>query len=129
MTSKHFKRLTAKSKVWLECDGEAVFGDGKLQWLELIEQTGSLKAAAGEIGMSYRGLWGRLRQMEQRLGIKLVTRKAGGKGGGGSQLTPAGCELMRRYRRFRKGLDKLLDAHFNKAFHVHNSSPGSPSRR
>jgi len=109
-------KLRCRSRIWVELNGRPVFGDGKLQWLELIEQTGSLRAAAEAIGMSYRGLWGRLREMERRLGVTLVSRQAGGRGGGGAKLTAAGGDLLRRYSRFRKGLDKLVDAKFKAAF-------------
>ena len=116
MTARTLGKLAPRSKVWLELDGRPVFGDGKLTWLELIERTGSLRAAAEALGMSYRGLWGRLREMERRLGIPLVARKVGGHGGGGTQLTAAAGDLVRRYRRFRKGLNELVDRRFRAAF-------------
>ncbi|GAF99801.1 unnamed protein product, partial [marine sediment metagenome] len=83
MSAKRTNKLKPKSKVWIELGGEPVFGDGKARLLRCIEKTGSLTEAAEALGMSYRGLWGRLGQMERRLGVKLVTRKAGGRGGGG----------------------------------------------
>jgi molybdate transport system regulatory protein len=110
------KTLTARSKVWLEIDGVPVFGDGKLRWLELIEETGSLRAAAEALGISYRGLWGRLGEVEKRLGIELVTRRAGGRGGGGAALTPEAQDLVRRYRRFRKGINDTVDRRFQRTF-------------
>ena len=116
MTAKKRPKLTAKSKVWLEAGGRAVFGDGKANWLEQIEQAGSLKAAAAALGMSYRGLWGRLTEMERRLGVKLLRRAAGGVGGGGSKLTPQGKQLLARYRRFRKGINAIVDARFEEVF-------------
>jgi molybdenum-dependent DNA-binding transcriptional regulator ModE len=51
------KRMEAKSKVWIEVGGEVVAGDGKINLLERIEETGSIQKAAGEIGMSYRHAW------------------------------------------------------------------------
>ena len=116
MTATRAKRLRARSKVWLEAGGEPVFGDGKQMLLEAVDRTGSLRAAAEELGMSYRGLWGRLRQMERRLGVQLVRRRVGGRGGGGAALTPEAADLIARYRRFRRGIDTLVDARFAKAF-------------
>ncbi|MHC4983846.1 MAG: winged helix-turn-helix domain-containing protein, partial [Planctomycetota bacterium] len=95
---------------------KAVFGDGKAELLEQIERAGSLTAAAESLGMSYRGLWGRLREMERRLGFKLAARQAGGRGGGGAQLTEGGRELLRQYLRFRDGINAFVDARFDKAF-------------
>jgi len=115
MTRKR-RRLEPRTKVWLQQDGEPVFGDGKLVWLEAIEAGGSLKAAAAELGMSYRGLWGRLREMERRLGYRLVRRRAGGAGGGGAELTAEARDLMRRYRRFRQGINRHVDRRFAAEF-------------
>ena len=116
MTATSRTKLKAKSKVWLEAAGKPVFGDGKAHLLEQIDQAGSLAAAAVALGMSYRGLWGRLREMERRLGVKLVARAAGGVGGGGSKLTPQGRQLLVRYRRFRKGINAIVDARFKRVF-------------
>ncbi len=116
MTAKSNKPLKVKSKVWLELGGRAVFGDGKLLWLETIRRTGSLRAAAEKLGMSYRGLWGRLREMERRLGLPLLHRRAGGRGGGGVALTEDALALMERYRRFRKGINRMVDSRFAKVF-------------
>jgi molybdate transport system regulatory protein len=108
--------LKVKSKVWLELDGRAVFGDGKARMLERIAEEGSLTSAAKSLGMSYRGLWGRLREMERRLGVSLLARKAGGLGGGGTQLTEHGLRLLRQYQRFRDGINALVDERFGSAF-------------
>jgi len=106
------KRLAAKLKVWVELGDEPVFGDGKCRWLELIDRTGSLRATAAALGMSYRGLWGRLRGMEDRLGVALVERRVGGPDGGGVRLTPAARTLVAAYRRFRDGLDGCIEKRF-----------------
>ena len=109
-------RLRARSKVWLERDGEPVFGDGKADLLETIDEAGSLRAASDALEISYRALWGRLRGMEQRLGVTLVARTAGGAGGGSAQLTPDGRELLDQYRRFRDGLNEIVDERFGEVF-------------
>ncbi len=116
MSAKRMNKLKPKSKVWFELGGEPVFGDGKARLLRCIEKTGSLTEAAEALGMSYRGLWGRLGQMERRLGVKLVARKAGGRGGGGSQLTPTGRKLVEQYEQFRKGINAVVDKRFEKIF-------------
>lgn len=112
MAKRRARRLTPHLKVWLEADGRPAFGDGKLTWLEAIDETGSLRAAAARLRMSYRGLWHRLRVMEQRLGTPLVTRQTGGAGGGGMTLTDAGRALVRDYRRFRCGIEDHVRKRF-----------------
>jgi len=107
-----FKKLQPRIKVWIEVAGRPAFGDGKLRWLQRIDETGSLRAAAQALAMSYRGLWGRLRAAEQRLGFRLIVRRTGGAGGGGVELTEAGRALVALYRRFRRGLDQWVVERF-----------------
>ena len=110
------QKMEVKSKVWIESGGEVVAGDGKVDLLERIAETGSIQGAAGEIGMSYRHAWGFLQKMKKRGGIKLVEAQVGGKGGGGAKLTPAGKDFLRRYLVFREGLDDYIEEKFRKAF-------------
>ncbi|MHC1728445.1 MAG: winged helix-turn-helix domain-containing protein [Syntrophobacteraceae bacterium] len=100
-----FVKLTVKSKVWIETEkGEVVFGAGRLKILNAVEKTGSINAAATELHMSYRAVWGKIRATEDRLGKQLLTKHAGGKRGGGSALTPFGKMLIERFR----NLDGLI---------------------
>ena len=110
------QKMQAKSKIWIEAGGEVVAGDGKVDLLERIEETGSIQKAAGEIGMSYRHAWGFLQKMEKRGGIKLVETQVGGREGGGARLTPQGKIFLRRYSAFREGLDEYIQDKFKKAF-------------
>ena len=100
--------LKVKCRVWLEKGGRSVFGDGRAELLERIERCGSIRRAAEQMGMSYRHAWSHMNRIEQGLGTRLVVRRAGGPGGGGSRLTPAGRNMLARYRRLRAKLDKYL---------------------
>ena len=110
------KRMEVKSKVWIEVGGEVVAGDGKVDLLGLIDETGSIQKAADCLGVSYRHAWGFLQKMEKRGGIKLVETQVGGREGGGARLTPAGKEFLKRYSAFREGLDEYIEDKFRKAF-------------
>lgn len=111
-----FRRLRVRSKVWLELDGVPVFGDGKADLLRRIEQYGTLRGAARMMSLSYRAAWGRLREMEKRMGVALVNRHPGGAHGGRAQLTDAGRELLRAYDRFRQGLETIIEKRFARRF-------------
>jgi len=90
--------MRVRTSVWIENEaGQSVFGKGRLQILTAIRETGSIKAAAQSIGMSYRGLWGRLKSSEERLGFPLVTSRAGSGPSSGTRLTPEAVVLMERY--------------------------------
>ncbi|MFY9371257.1 MAG: LysR family transcriptional regulator [bacterium] len=104
------------SKLWLEKDGEKVFGDGPLDILQRVERLGSLRQAAAEIHMSYSQAWDLIRGLEKKLGFPLLESQAGGKAGGGSTLTPAARELVRRYALLRREADLELEGLFSRYF-------------
>ncbi|HEB33064.1 MAG TPA: LysR family transcriptional regulator [Spirochaetes bacterium] len=89
--------MNVKSKVWLEKEGKAVFGAGKLSLLEAIESEGSISGAARKLNMSFRHAWSSINSAEENLGIKLIVRKKGGTGGGESTLTKEAGILMKKY--------------------------------
>lgn len=113
---KRIKNLKAKSKIWLEKNGELVFGDGKAEILAAVERTGSLSATAKKMNMSYRHTWSYIRAIEKRLGVKVIEKQIGGKGGGGSKLTKHGKDFLMRYKAFRQGINEMVDKKFKEAF-------------
>jgi molybdate transport system regulatory protein len=107
---------TVKSKIWLERDDEKVFGAGPLDLLRRVERTGSLLQAAEEINMSYSHAWSLVQSLEKKLGFPLLLKQAGGKGGGGSVLSPQGLELASRYEGFQDEVDRLIQELFDRHF-------------
>ena len=84
--------------------------------LEAIDETGSLSDAAAKLGVHYRIAWGKVRQMERRLGLKLVEGHSGGVGGGGASLTPAAHELVRKYRQLSREMEEQVQRRFDDLF-------------
>lgn len=90
--------------------GESVFGNGLAELLEEIDKQHSVLKAAEELGMSYRYALHRLTLAEDRLGQLLVFRVRGGaKGGGSSEVTDFGKNLVFRYRNAQAELRIILD--------------------
>lgn len=77
--------------------GEKFFGEGPARLLRGIRETGSLRASAMAMDMAYTKALKLLSNAEKALGFPLTTRTAGGRSGGGSTLTPEGCEWLARY--------------------------------
>lgn len=99
------QKFLIRSKTWIEdSSGNVVFGEGRYRILELVDRHRSLQKAAGELKMSYRALWGRIKASEQRLGYRLVARE-----GRGSCLTPFGHKLMTRYRQLQDRICREAD--------------------
>lgn len=103
-------------KVWLEKDGQPVFGDGLLYLLTLIKQHGSIRRAAEEMKMSYRQAWGSIKKAEGRLAVALLDKQVGGESGGGAQLTPEAEKLIGSYEEFRREADEAVKKCFQKHF-------------
>ncbi|WP_333653157.1 winged helix-turn-helix domain-containing protein [Dissulfurispira sp.] len=51
---KSHSDMEIKSKLWIEVDGEPVFGRGRRFLLQAIDKYGSINQAAKEINISYR---------------------------------------------------------------------------
>ena len=86
--------LEARVKLWWEKDGKLVFSDYRAELLRAIRDTGSLAEAAGQLGLSYRRAWGKIREIESNLGQPLVESRRGGASGGRSRLTSLGESLL-----------------------------------
>ncbi|MGE0804878.1 MAG: winged helix-turn-helix domain-containing protein [Burkholderiaceae bacterium] len=79
-------------------DDSIAIGPGKIALLEAVAETGSISAAARQMGMSYRRAWVLVDEMNRALQSPAVNTATGGAHGGGTALTPVGEELVRRYR-------------------------------
>lgn len=109
--------MRVRAKFWLEAEGGGyLLGPGALHLLVAVEETGSLKAGARAVGLSYRGAWERLKKAEQGLGFALLVRHSGGEGGGGSRLSPQAGELVQRYLQFLQTAEADVERRFLEAF-------------
>ncbi len=111
------RNVRVKSKVWLEDrQGRIIFGLGRMRILRAIEKCGSLNAAAKELKMSYRAVWGKIKVTEEALGRPLLVKSQGGCAGGGSVLTPYAHTLMERYLALSRIIDTQADDLFESKF-------------
>ena len=109
--------LSVKSKIWIENEnGQVVFGTGRLYILQAISRHGSIHAAAQELQMSYRAVWGKIRATEKRLGRDLLDRKTGGVRGGGSKLTPFAKQILERFAKLNDLTKASADELFRDLF-------------
>lgn len=88
-------------KIWLSGDDEShsgseLVGRGRVELLRRTEALGSLKKAAESMDMSYRLAWGRIKKVEEALGLPLLESGAGRHGG--SRLTVAGHALVEDFQ-------------------------------
>lgn len=91
-------RIQLGGSVWMTVDGQNLGGSGRMQLLALVGAHGSITHAAKAMGMSYKAAWDAIDSMNNLAGEPLVERVAGGKGGGGTRLTPRGAQLVHNFR-------------------------------
>jgi molybdate transport system regulatory protein len=73
-------------------------GPGKVQLLEAVGRSGSIRKAAERCGMSFRQGWLLLQAIEELFGEALTQTVRGGSRGGGSRLTALGETVVSTYR-------------------------------
>ncbi len=83
-------------------DGTIVLGPGKADLLDAVARTGSIRAAAAELGMSYMRAWTLIRTMNDAFRKPLVEKVRGGSEQGGAQLTSSGKNVLALYRRMEE---------------------------
>lgn len=76
----------------------AAMGPGKAELVERIALTGSISAAARDMGMSYRRAWQLVESLNADFLEPVVTTATGGKRGGGARVTPFGGRLVAAFR-------------------------------
>jgi molybdate transport system regulatory protein len=108
--------LKQKANFWIEKDGKVVLSLWRIRLLESVRDTGSISAAASQMGISYRRAWDKIHECEERLGVHLVETQTGGEGGGGSSLTPEAVDYIHRFRTFIAGLDDMVAQRFHENF-------------
>jgi len=88
----------AKIRISIVFESGARIGPRKAALLESIRNTGSISAAAREMGMDYKRAWTLLDSMNQAFTEPVVSAAPGGARGGGAVLTEFGAEVLERYR-------------------------------
>lgn len=101
-----------QTRVRVDFPGDCSIGPGKIALLEGIERSGSLSAAARQLGMSYRRAWLLLHNTNAAFHQPVVELAVGGKDGGGAQLTDFGRQLVMDFRAFEEEVDQLAVERF-----------------
>jgi len=83
-----------KGQVFIATDNRQLINSEQIQLLQAIDDSGSISAAAKQVGISYKTAWDRVDAMNNMAEQALVLRGAGGRKGGGTQLTKYGKEVV-----------------------------------
>ena len=93
-------------------------GPGCRDLLRLIREHGSVRLACEAMELSYSKAWRILNTLEAEAGIKVLTRRQGGKSGGETTLTPEGDQLLTRFEAYEaechQAMQHIFQRHFAK---------------
>ncbi|WGS54530.1 TOBE domain-containing protein [Paraburkholderia sp. D15] len=113
MTTDHtdpsHEPLELGGSVWFQAGAHTLGGASRIALLAAIGETGSITNAAKAVGMSYKGAWDAIDTMNNLAGEPLVVRLTGGKGGGGTTLTPRAVKLIETFRAVEREHRRFLE--------------------
>ena len=105
--------LKLKSSQWIvDENDDIIIGEGRMEILEHVENTGSINQAAKMMKMSYKAVWSKIKYTEKHLNAKIIhsDKKTG------SRLTREGKNLLVKYRLLKKKCMAADDKIFKNIF-------------
>lgn len=91
----------------LRSEGKFLIGRDRIKVLEAVAQHGSISKAAKAAGFSYKAAWDAVAAINNLLPSPAFVTKAGGKSGGGAEVTPEGRKLIETFHRLEDRLSSL----------------------
>ena len=111
------KEINFHPKIQVSLAGdEMFFGPGPYRLLKLTGETGSVRDACNEMGLSYSKAWKILNRMERELGQPVIIRSRGGSTGGHSSLTPFGEKYLKVYERYNASVQAFAKEEMDRTF-------------
>ncbi|RQS69558.1 LysR family transcriptional regulator [Burkholderia sp. Bp8963] len=110
VSSEPLQPLELGGELWLRAGTQTLGGAARIALLAAIGETGSITRAAKTVGISYKAAWEAIDTMNNLAGEPLVLRSTGGKGGGGTALTPRATSLIAAFRTIEREHRRFIDA-------------------
>lgn len=95
-------RVQITGSVWIDKSDKTFLGSERIELLEKIQALGSITRAAKAVRISYKTAWEIIDAMNNLADKPLVVRVTGGKGGGGTHLTPEGQKIISSFKIVQK---------------------------
>lgn len=100
--------MAAQASLVIRGDDSASIGRERIRILEAVAREGSISAAARSVGLTYKATWDALDAMANLFGMPLLETRAGGRAGGGTQLTEAGQRVVASFHRLEAELARVM---------------------
>lgn len=108
--------MKISSNLTLEILNQPFLLEKRIELLFAIQKKGSISKAAKVVPMSYKSAWEAIDNMNNLSPHPIVQKETGGKGGGGTVLTPYGEKLLKTYtilkieqKKFLQSLSSITD--------------------
>lgn len=94
----------------LRSEGRLLVGRDRIKVLEAVAEHGSISQAAKATGFSYKGAWDAVTAINNLLPSPAFVLKAGGRSGGGAEVTAEGLKLIEAFHRLEERLTRISSA-------------------
>jgi len=105
-----------RGEIWLEKNGRLYMDSQRMYLLKLIDEFGSLAAAARTMGLGYNTAWLWVMAMNRLSPTPLVEKGPGGINGGYSALTYHGYQVIAEYNKLNHTLKNTINESQNTVF-------------
>jgi molybdate transport system regulatory protein len=95
-------------RIWIEINGGKVIGHGRVELLERIQASGSIRQAALQMKMSYKQAWDLINHINSNFSSPIVISHRGGKGGGSATVTPNGLAIIAQFHQLQDKFRSFL---------------------
>ena len=102
MTGNRIEALLA-----LRSGGRLLVGRDRIKMLEAVVEHGSITKAAKAVGFSYKAAWDAVDSINNLLPSPAFVTKAGGRAGGGAEVTPEGRRLIATFHRLEERMSRI----------------------
>ena len=104
-------QLKLNGRVWIETASGKVLGHGRIELLERIHASGSIRQAALQMKMSYKQAWDLIHHINKNFTEPMVISHRGGKGGGKAEVTQKGLKAIAQFHVLQEKLNEFLTMH------------------
>jgi molybdate transport system regulatory protein len=95
-------------RMWIETTEGKLLGHGRVELLERIQASGSIRQAALQMKMSYKQAWDIINYMNSHFTSPLVISHRGGKGGGNAVITEYGLKVIAQFHLLQNKFNEFL---------------------
>ena len=101
-------RLKLNGRIWIESENGRLLGPGRVELLERIKASGSIRQAALQMKMSYKQAWDLIKEMNTGFDMPVVVSHRGGKGGGNAAITEKGQKAINQFYLLQNKFEEFL---------------------